>query len=200
MSAVRAGPGGILLLSCLLLAACATAPPGGPLAEGPWPERRAALSGLRDWHVSGRIGVTSATEGWHANVHWQQQGQHYLIDLIGPLGQGRLRVEGDESGVVVHTADGQVLRAAEPEQILEQAVGMRIPLQGLIYWIRGLPDPAKRSELTGDAQGRLVHLEQDGWSIDYPRYERVAALELPTRISARQGDLQVKLAIGEWKI
>ena len=190
----------ILLAGLLLLSACATAPPSQPLAESPWPARQAALSALQDWGLSGRIGVIKAAEGWHANLHWTQQGQRYAIELIGPLGQGRLRIEGDGQGVVAHTADGQTLRAPDPEALLEQAAGVRIPVGGLVYWIRGLPDPALGSEMVGDAAGRLTHLEQDGWAIDYTDYEAVAALDLPTGIRARQGEVQVKLAIREWRL
>lgn len=155
---------------------------------------------MQDWSLTGRIGVTQAAEGWHGSVHWEQQGPYYAIDLIGPLGQGRTRIEGGGQGVVVRTADGQLLRAVDPQQLLEEAVGVRIPVEGLVYWVRGMPDPTRPSELTGDQQGRLIHLEQDGWMIDYSRYEPVAALELPTRIRARQGDLQVKLAVQDWNL
>jgi outer membrane lipoprotein LolB len=162
--------------------------------------RREALQSLHDWRVIGRIGVTSEQEGWHAGLYWNQRGSAYAINLIGPLGQGRVRIWGDGRSVSVQTADGRVLSAADPEQLLAATMDMRLPVSGLIYWIRGLPDPNQQSELTGDKAGRLIRLEQNGWMIDYLRYEQIAGLELPTRIRARQNDLTVQLVVSRWDL
>jgi outer membrane lipoprotein LolB len=111
-----------------------------------------------------------------------------------------VRIWGDARRVSVYTADGRVLSATDPEQLLAATMGIRIPVNGLIYWIRGLPDPHQQSELTGDKAGRLIRLEQNGWIIDYLRYEQIAGLELPTRIRARQNGLKVQLVINEWNL
>ena len=191
---------GMAWLCVLLLSACAPMPPVEPLAEGPWAARQRALQGLQYWSLSGRIGVTDGKDAWHASLYWTQRGQDYTINLIGPLGQGRIHIQGDEQGVRVRTADGRVLSAAAPEQLLEQAIGMRIPVEGLRHWVRGLPDPSGPSQLAGDEEGRLVRLEQDGWIIDYARYTQAQALDLPERIRARQGELQVRLVITQWNL
>lgn len=190
----------MVLMSCILLAACAPRAPLGPIARDPWLARKAVLINLQEWAISGRMGVTTEHEGWHASLFWTQQGQNYQIDLIGPLGQGRIRIQGDASGVTVQTADGRVISAEDPERLLEETLGVRVPVTGLKYWVRGLPAAVQYTELTGDEQGRLTHLEQGGWVIDYSDYEPVAELDLPTRIRARQGDLQVRLVIGQWNL
>ncbi len=182
----------------MLLGACATTAET-PLYPG-WQARQTALSALRDWSVTGRLALTNEQQGWHASLHWIQQGPAYVIDLIGPLGQGRVRIRGDARTVSLQTADGQLLHSTDPEQLLEQAVGVRIPLKGLLYWVRGLPDPGQHSTLTQDEQGRLSRLEQGGWVIDYLGYMPVANLELPKRIRAYQGELKVQVFISEWSL
>ena len=191
---------GVSWLCALLLSACAPLPVVDLLTDSPWTARQRILRGLQHWSLSGRIGVTDGKDAWHASLYWTQRGQAYTIDLIGPLGQGRLNIQGDAQGVIVRTADGQLLNAAAPEQLLEQTIGMRIPVEGLRYWVRGLPDPNRPSQLAGDEEGRLVRLEQDGWIIDYSRYTQVQALDLPDRIRARKGELQVRLVITEWNL
>lgn len=187
-------------MGCMLLAACAPRPPVEPIARDPWLARQAVLTNLQEWAIAGRIGVTTEREGWHASLFWTQQGPNYRIDLIGPLGQGRIGIEGDASGVTVQTADGRVMSAEDPEILLEEAVGVRVPVTGLKYWVRGLPAPVQYAGLTGDEQGRLTRLEQGGWVIDYTDYESVAGLDLPARLRARRGDLQVRLVIREWNL
>ncbi len=192
--------GWISVICAMVVSACATTSSVDSLANTPWSLRREALQNLHDWRATGRIGVTNEQEGWHASLYWSQQGPAYAINLIGPLGQGRVRIWGDAHSVSVQTADGRVLSATDPEQLLAATMDMRIPVSGLIYWIRGLPDPNQQSELTGDNAGRLIRLEQNGWIIDYLRYEKVADLELPTRIRARQNGLNVQLVVNEWNL
>lgn len=188
-----------LALAFALSGACATQalrpPPAGPA----WEARVAALQALAGWDVNGRIAVTDPSQYWQANVRWHQQGEDYVIDLIGPLGQGRMKVEGGPRGVRLQTADG-VLEAANPDDLLIRATGLRIPINGLRYWALGLPESAKASRLEGDANQRLALLEQGGWRIDYARYGRFEGLELPKLIQAQQKDLKVKLIIDQWSL
>ncbi|MCP5420567.1 MAG: outer membrane lipoprotein LolB [Gammaproteobacteria bacterium] len=189
----------LTLLMVLLLAGCA-APVAKPPAAGPWLARQEILANLSDWDISGRIGIINAQEGWHASLQWKQRGPVYAIDLLGPWGQGRVRIEGDAQSVRVRTADGQVRRASDPEQLLVDTLGMRIPLKGLFYWVRGLPDPDRPSELQGDEFGRLNHLQQDGWDISYSEYMTVGSTDLPAQIRARQDEWQVRIAIKAWDL
>jgi outer membrane lipoprotein LolB len=188
------------LLPLIMVASCAVAPSAVPLAQTPWRARQTSLSALQHWEVSGRIAVVNEEQGWHASLHWVQQGPYYAIDLFGPLGQGRMNIQGSPQSVSVQTADGQVLQANDPEQLLQQSTGIRIPVTGLVYWLRGLPDPSRPSELTGDEQGRLTRLEQGGWVIEYPRYAAVERLELPTHIQAQRDQLRVKVVIDQWNL
>ena len=186
------------LTALALLAGCAT--PVETATHPAWPARQRALGALRDWSVNGRLAVTTAQEGWHVSLHWVQQGPVYHIDLIGPLGQGRVRIQGDAQGVALRTADGQIQRATDADELLARAVGVRIPLSGLLYWVRGLPDPDRPSSLALDEQGRLSRLEQGGWHIDYLDYMPVAPLELPRRIRATQGEIKVQVIVNEWSL
>ncbi len=189
-----------IVFSLALLTGCAVPPMTSPEAAAAWTNREAILLKLTDWNAAGRIGVVNGSDGWHAGFRWGQQGSGYRIDLIGPLGQGRVRVEGDEQMVRIQTADGQTQTAPNPDALLEQAVGARLPVNGLRYWIRGLPEPGAPPTLQFDAEGRLIRLEQNGWTIEYLAYAYAAplSLELPERISARRQDLSVKLIIEDW--
>ena len=169
-----------------------------PLANTPWPAHQAALNALQEWGLMGRLAVTDERNGWHAGLYWVQRGPAYSIDLIGPLGQGRVHIRGDAQGVNVQTVDGHVFNATDPEQLLEEVVGVRIPVKNLAYWVRGLPDPMQQSALAGDAQGRLTQMEQGGWVIEYLNYARVAELDLPMRMRASQHQLKVQLVVNQW--
>jgi outer membrane lipoprotein LolB len=147
------------------------------------------------------VSVTSEQDGWHATLNWVQQGSEYTIDLIGPLGQGRLRISRDGENVQLRTSDGRVFYATDADQLVEKTLGLRMPVNGLVYWVRGLPDPLQASVLAGDSQGRLTQLEQNGWIIDYLRYaQQGQGIELPTRIRAHQDEWTVQMVIKKWNL
>ena len=186
----------------LLLSGCAAPPLSSPEASSAWADRQAALARLTVWNAAGRIGVVNGQDGWHASFQWAQQDPDYRIDLIGPLGQGRVVVQGGAGAVSVQTQDGQHGSAPDPDTLLEQSIGLRLPVNGLRYWIRGLPEPGPNPTIQTDGAGRLVRLEQNGWVIEYPAYASTSIFnfDLPERIVARRQDLSVKLVIEQWNL
>jgi outer membrane lipoprotein LolB len=111
-------------------------------------------------------------------------------------------VESDGWEVRIQTQDGQNWTAPDADDLLEQSLGVRLPVNGLRYWVRGLPEPGSTPGLQTDAHGRLTRLEQNGWVIEYPAYAPTSRLnlDLPERIVARRTDLSVKLVIEQWKL
>lgn len=187
------------LLLAGLLASCTT-PPSAPIDDHAVAARQAQLSRLSHWQAAGRIGIVNGQEGWHASFQWVQEEAGYRIDLMGPLGQGRVLIRGDSEQVSLQTQDGQQRVAPDPDSLVAEAMGVSLPVSGLRYWIRGIPEPGPVTGLQSDAEGRLMRLEQNGWVIDYTAYTPVAAHELPTGIVARRQDLSVKLVIERWTL
>lgn len=192
----------LMALLVALLSGCTVAPPSSLTAPDAWTTRQSVLTRSTRWHATGRIGVVNDQDGWHASFQWAQQDNGYRIDLIGPLGQGRVSIEGDNRAVRIQTQDGQNRTAPDPDTLLEQTIGTRLPVTGLRYWARGLPAPGPTSLLQTDAAGRLTRLEQNGWVIEYPAYvpTSIPNLDLPERIMARRQDLSVKLVIEQWTL
>ena len=195
-------PALFLAVLIALLSGCAIPPATSPEAAAAWTARQNRLARISTWQADGRIGVVSGQDGWHANFQWAQQDSGYRIDLIGPLGQGRVIVESNGTEARVQTQDGQSWTAPDADALLEQSLGVRLPVNGLRYWARGLPEPGSTPTLQTDAQGRLTRLEQNGWVIEYPAYAptSILNLDLPERIVARRQDLSVKLIIEQWTL
>ncbi len=195
-------PALFLAVLIALLSGCAIPPATSPEAAAAWTARQNRLARISTWQADGRIGVVSGQDGWHANFQWAQQNSGYRIDLIGPLGQGRVVVESNGTEARIQTQDGQSWTAPDADALLEQSLGVRLPVNGLRYWARGLPEPGSTPTLQTDAQGRLTRLEQNGWVIEYPAYAptSILNLDLPERIVARRQDLSVKLIIEQWTL
>ena len=195
----------VVFVSAILNACTSLLTPKSPMAAGPNP-----AADLTDWTLAGRLGVTQSEtgcsaadcrkKGWSASLRWEQHGDDYQLDLVGPLGQGRIRVNGTAQGVTLTNADGEKLNANSADELVYRAVGMPVPVQGLQYWIRGLPDPARASRVEKNPAGQISRLEQDSWLVDIPQYRQVATLNLPRKLNATQNNISVKLVINNWDI
>lgn len=197
---------GALATAVWLLAGCAgpTALQGGSLAQ-----RAERLAELSDWRIEGRLAVSDGRQSWQSGVNWRQRGGRYAIDLIGPLGQGRVSIRGDANGVTLDDGERR-LRAPDPETLLARAGIAPVPIEGLRHWLLGLPDPALSARPVTDDDGLLRRLQQAGWQIVYVNYVTVDDLVMPQRIDARRDGpgvdtpgvdtLDVRLLINRWTL
>ena len=156
------------------------------------------LSRLQNWDLTGRLSIRQGDEAWHATIRWQQHEDSYSIDIIGPLGQGGLRLQGGNQQVVMHTSNNEVYVAKTPEALLQEHLGWHVPIQGLRYWALGRYDPAVKYTSTADSQGRFTDLDQSGWHIRYRRYESLDGIDLPGKVFMNTSDLDVRLIIDNW--
>lgn len=190
-----------LLLGVLVLAGCATHPTvTAPEAEPAWLEHRAALEALRDWQIQGRVALRTDTEGWSANFDWRQRGSSYRIRLRGPFGQGAVELQGGQHGVWLKRADQPAVFAQNPEVLLQQETGWQLPVSGLTAWLRGLPVADGNPDIQWDTQGRLLHIGQNGWLIDYQRYLEKDGLSLPKKLRLERDSVQVRFVVDNWQI
>lgn len=190
-----------LVALAALITACAVTPPRVTTgtAEQAWRSRQVALSALTDWSFTGRIGITYGDKGWHAALSWQQHAQAYDIKISGPLGQGVGMLSGGPDGVLLQTPDHKESRAMNAESLLYAQFGWWVPVSGLQYWLRGLPDPQSVAQTTLDDSGRLTQLQQAGWDIRFTRYAQLADLALPDRLTLSNDKMKVKLIVDAWQ-
>lgn len=200
-------PAAGLLVPALLLG-CASVPP--PAVENPvaaWELRQSELKPVTSWNLHGRLALRSAEQGWHATLDWERDGERHRMDFTGPLGRGHLRLIQDGRGAELRDADQRTWRAQNAEQILYRATGWSLPLEGLNYWILGLPAPAPASDQQLDSLGRLKNLTQSGWRIEFLEYARYGSLDLPVKMYVKkdraaggpEGDmLEARLIIERW--
>lgn len=187
-------------LALLWLAGCTSMPPQPQRdPELSWQQRMEQLQDLGHWSLSGRLGIQTGHEGWHVSINWQQQQNNYTIRITAPLGQGSWLLDGGDNGVLLQTSEGESVQAADPGQLLYQQFRWRVPVSSLRYWVLGLPAPGE-AEQSLDEYGRLSHLKQSGWEIEFLDYETQEGIELPGRVFVSNHQAKVRLVIGEWEL
>jgi outer membrane lipoprotein LolB len=178
----RARP--LVLVALVALASACASLPQAPLESG-------------DFVVTGRVAVRYGNDAASGRVEWLHTAATDDLTISSPLGQGIAEIKRRGGEYLLVTANDQRYRAADPEQLTEQALGWALPLAGLPDWLRGRAAPGAPAE-TQTADGRLALLKQQGWTIEYLAYDE--ANQLPRRLRMVRGDLDIRLAIEDWRL
>lgn len=178
----------LAVLALVLAAGCATTRPSVPVETTvSWPAH---------WTLQGRIGVQSGEQSLSGNIRWQHRAERDEVLMTSPLGQGVARIVRDADGVLLELPSQPPRRAADAESLTHEAFGYALPVSGLVWWVRGLPDPARAFEARHGAYGQLVQLRQDGWVIDYLQY---AADARPRKLVVAREGLEIRLVADSWQ-
>lgn len=191
------------LLAVVLLGGCAMQPsqptPDAAALDRLWASRHAELSGVDVWTMSGRVAVKNANDSWSASLQWQQQAEAFDIRFSSMLGQRIAQLTGDDLGAALHLPEREVVSAANLSELLDSELGWQLPIDGLRFWVVGLPTPQLEMNRELDAQGRLKWLEQAGWRIVYSRYLSSGSLEIPKKLVITRDDLRIRLVVDRWQ-
>lgn len=181
----------------LLLAGCATTPV---------PVKVTSLQGFppvtelpAHWQLSGRLSLTQGETGWHGGVDWTQEAETFRLRVSGPLGQGGFLLSGNERSVQLLDAAQQTYVAPDADTLLTDVTGWILPVSGMRYWVRGIPDPAMQFEAEVNAEGRLEQLSQAGWIIRYTGYHTTGDGRWPARLALVRDDVSVRMVIDQWQ-
>ena len=181
-----------LLLAASLLAGCAG------VSTAPLLPRDA----IRAFSLEGRFalrvtlpGQTPQNSG--GRLSWTHQNLSDRVLLSSPLGYGLAEIETTPELSRLRTAEGKKSESTDPDTLIEEATGQRLPITRLPAWLLGRSGGNGRIE--PDAFGRPGHLSEDGWQVDYA-YDDETPAALPARLTiSRPGEIELKLRIEEWK-
>lgn len=193
----------ILLLATLSFVGCSTTPPHKFVAEPgkKWEQRKAEISQIKDWSFDGRVSIVNSHESWQLNMQWQHHSGEYRLDLSGPFGSGHAQLRGSNDGVVLTDSDQNNFYANNPDHLLQEVTGVRMPVESLLYWMRGIPNwNIKKQQEKIDAFGRLLEIKQNGWRVRFKQYTQVEKHELPEKIFIDGHDLNVKIFVEDWNL
>ncbi|WP_455208330.1 lipoprotein insertase outer membrane protein LolB [Kaarinaea lacus] len=165
-------------------------------------QRQAQLASVNNWELNGRISLVTNAEAWSGQLYWQQGAEsEYFIQFNAPSGQGAMQLLGSNEGVELRLANGQSYNAKDAQALLRQETNWNIPIDGLWYWVRGLPDPQLPVKiLTLDPQGSIQDMKQNDWHVQYDRYQQYGAFSFPRKIVIEHQDMKIRLIVTQWTI
>jgi outer membrane lipoprotein LolB len=148
-----------------------------------------------EFDLAGRLAARYGAEAFSGNIAWRHARSADEMLITSSLGAGVARIVRHGDAVVLTTAEPREYRARDAEALTEEVLGFRLPLAGLADWVRGRPSVEKDAKTSYDAQGQLRSLEERGWTIEYQEYDG----KLPSRMRLTYRDIDLRLAISQWK-
>ncbi len=196
----------LILLALCVLNACTTLKKI-PLTEQSlksWEQYQRDVGKISSWDLHARAAIFVDDEVHNFGLNWRHRADEFQMILEAPFGQGAFRLESNRDArlpVELSLPDDRVVYAKTAEAALERVVGWPIPVSGLEWWIKGLPQKniKFRHELNGD--GRLISLNQDNWRINYLQYFDFdeSSKGLPKKMYLKHDRLALKIVIEHWQ-
>jgi outer membrane lipoprotein LolB len=150
---------------------------------------------LQAFSLQGRVSVRYGEQSLSGQLSWRADAASDEVLLSTPLGQGVASISRDDRVVSLVRPGEPALFAESVEELTLTALGFRLPLSGLRFWIQARPDPARASEVRLNDAGGVEQITQDGWKIAYLQYQE----NRPRKIHVTREDLEIRLVIDEWQ-
>lgn len=194
----------VILLFILIfsLSGCAIAPSQEQLFQDK-NARTNQLSELSNWTIKGKIAFIDPNNKQSANLYWQQNNDDISLKLTTFLGVNVLSVS-FENNIYTLKSDDKEWQNENLTDLINQTTGLTLPIESLIYWIKGLKASAN-DQITYSADTDLpvqlqAWLNQSYWDINYQSYMLVDNYRLANKMTIKHQDLTIKLAIYDWEI
>lgn len=166
-------------------------------AEGLWETRSEQLQKVDRFLMQAR-GSYGRLMPVKTDLRWQQNADgSFDLRVAGPFGIGATTITGTPDNVQVRTRSG-TYQSNNPEQWIQDKMGWTLPLAGLRFWILGMPSPHSDADIDLDSEGRVLTLEQDGWTLNYSEYQKAAAHQLPRKFEVSNSDVKLKVVVDSW--
>lgn len=188
----------------LLLAACVPQTvrvKGDAALLGQQQAREHQLADADHWTLQGQLGVSDGRGGGGSgSLTWTQDGDHYDFVVRAPItGKSLFRLSGGPDGALLEGVDGGPLHGPDAEELMQRAMGWNVPLRDLRAWVLGLRADSGPAELSFGTDRLPSLLQQDGWTVDYRRWDEAHQPPLPKVVFAGKPPYSVRLSVESWQ-
>lgn len=172
-------------------------------AQAAWKQRQEQFARMSQWRMQGKVGVQFQEQSASFNLSWLQNGNGtYEMNIKNPLtGAIAAYLTGSATEVTLQ-ANGKTYKDASAERLLQGQLGVSLPLDGMKYWVRGVPAPGSAvQQVKLDAEGRPEMMQQSGWLVEYTGWQGNGWQALPEKINLSRApdNTKVKVIAKDWQ-
>ena len=169
-----------------------------------WQQRQAVLANKVNWGLNSKASLRVKDENFIFRFNWNQlNANNYVIDINNPITGGLIsRLSRTNSTISLLAENGRTFQDTDEERLLQSQSGLKIPVKGLKYWVRGLTSPQyKVDQLLLDNSGRPNTIQQAGWKVVYTGYVDNSSNALPRKINLSRGaeEIFIRVVAKNWK-
>jgi outer membrane lipoprotein LolB len=197
--AATAGAASLLLAACVsaIKPAAPTADTGNSqAAQHNWEVRRGNLQRIRNFSLQGRL-AESGLVSFGGDLSWIQTGPSFQARFYGPLGVGAVAISGSPGNMQIQNKSGNY-QTQDPEALMQQQFGWSLPVEGLRYWVLGLPAPSGEATLKLDDAGHILSMQQSGWELVYSGYQTIGGMDFPKKFTISDPQRGFRVFIDAW--
>ena len=161
-----------------------------------------SLDQIKKWIFSGRIGVKTPDENVAANFDWTQRNDHFNITMSGPLGAGKIKMDGTPKNATLIDSKDKVHKTDNINKMFSKITGYPVPLSNIFYWIKGQAAPSSVHKVNYSSKNKTKTIVQDGWTIKYQNFTYIKDkdLYLPEKVTISNKEVLIKIVIKNWKV
>lgn len=183
---------GLVVALTFLLVACSVTPER-------WAEdyRLSSMQYLqqeRNWSFEGRLAVVNEKDSISASIVWRHMQNSDDIELVGPLGQGRVKINVSPELVLVDDGENRKMFYGPADEVIAEQLGVAMPVNALKYWVLGVNDPEQ------DFTEQVGGFYQGGWLVRYREMQKVSKESLPRKMTVEKDKTRIKLIIDQWDL
>ncbi len=165
-----------------------------------WKKRCLQLESLQAFIIKGHLEVHAhGHKGGDLSFEWRQKKHYYQLKLFDPLGRLYFNLTVTKKGVKLFF-NQKTYMAKHPEPLIQQHLGIILPIHHFTYWLRSMPVPTMRHQRVLTDSKHLLKLHQDGWFIRYLRYHEIGHFDLPTQLLMLKSNWYARILITHWKL
>lgn len=196
------------LLLAIGILGCSAPPdnkPKRPVISSVWLAQQVKLEALRNFRLQGKMAFRSKSQRLGANFNWEQKGDDYSLRLTSFLGTSLLKLDAKDGVITVISEEGKKFKGDDANKLLRKLVGINLPLEQMIGWLKGLPSAQNGFVL--DENNQLSQLSQyrapqqkRGWQVKYLGFMQKGDVALPEAIQMTKDSQRVDLIIAKWEV
>lgn len=168
-------------------------------------QRTQKIKALKQWKIQGRIAFIRGKERESASIYWRTNLQENTqeLNLTTILGINVFSLASNQGSHLLEV-DGKDYHSDDLGTLLYSLTGFQLPVEQLHFWLFGLkayPDdnisynPQNALPITLQSHHNGTH-----WQIHYSDYRREKSIDVPSKLTIRQGDLLIKMQLSDWNI
>ena len=108
-----------------------------------WQQHLQKIGQITAYQTKGQIGYISPQERFSSRFEWHYHTpQDYTLKLYSLLSKSSLSLRMHPSGITVTDNLGRQQSATDAKSLLQEIIGMDVPLEQLTHWLKGEPTAA----------------------------------------------------------